>query len=522
MTMGGLFVALHPYPESLRWRWTFGRFFATMPCPRFLPIRDVSLRHHVTFIFAFVFLAGLGLSAARVSAQPAVEALQKRLDDAMPGTTIELPAAVLNLKQPLRLSRSGTETAPITLRAKDRGKTVISGKAGIELIGAGHVIIEGLSFTHESRTPAIRLVDCQNVRITRCSFRLDGTGIQRQNWIHISGSKSGQNRIDHNLFEDLATAGAYIAIDGSEAAPFQISKSDRIDYNHFRAIARRTGGGARAVRLGWTKLADSTSQTVMEFNLFEQCSGDEEIVTVRASGAAIRFNTFMNSAGYLCLRLGKENQAEGNFFFSENRDGVGGIRVHGEQAKVFNNYFEGLTVPAVVLSNGSSGGGTIEAPRPAAKGANIVFNTWVNCGGGALEIGSTGGGILLDAPTDCVIANNVAIGYGDELIRMRSKPEIKWAGNIMFHAGAKEKVGLDVPEAQINVTFPKLRNQGGIWRLGPNSPAIDAADGEYEFVATDVDGQPRPKKKDAGSDEFATGPIKQRPFTAIDVGVEAP
>ena len=89
---------------------------------------------------------------------------------------------------------------------------------------------------------------------------------------------------------------------------------------------------------------------------------------------------------------------------------------------------------------------------------------------------------------------------------MKSKVEsIKWAGNIMFHAGAKEKVGLDVPDNQISVTFPKLRNQGGIWRLGPNSPAIDFADGEYDFVATDVDGQPRPKKKDAGSDEFATG-----------------
>ena len=488
-----------------------------------LPFRDDDLQTHAGIIRVFHFVAALLLSAGFAAAQGGVDALKKRLDDAMPGTVIELPAGSMKLTKPLIITRSGTEAEPITLRAKERGKAIIDGKAGIEIIGASHVIIEGLSFIHESKTPAIRLIDCKNVRISRCSFRLDGTGVQRQNWIQISGARSEQNRIDHNLFEDLTTAGAYIAIDGSEAAPFAISKGDRIDYNHFRNIGRRAGGGARAVRLGWTKLAASTSQTMMEFNLFEACNGDEEIITVRTSNAALRYNTFLNSAGYLGLRLGRENQIEGNFFFCESKDGVGGVRVFGDDAKIFNNYFEGLTVPAIVLSNGSADAGTIEAPRPAAKKAAIVFNTWVNCGGGVLDIGGNGGGVLTEQPADCVIANNVAIGYGEELIRMKTKVEgIKWAGNIMFHAGAKEKVGLDVPDNQISVTFPKLRNQGGIWRLGPNSPAIDFADGEYDYVATDIDGQPRPKKKDAGSDEFATGPIKQRPFAAADVGVEAP
>lgn len=512
-----------PGPNSPTNRWTCARFFATMPCPRRLPIRDSDLPTHARFIRVLLFLAALVLGAGSAAAQPGVDALKKRLDDAMPGTVIELPPSSLKLVKPLVITRSGSEAEPIILRARERGKTIFDGKAGIEIIGASHVVIEGFSFIHEGKTPAIRLIDCKNIRISRCSFRLDGAGVQRQNWIHITGGKSEQNRIDHNLFEDLTTAGAYIAIDGSEVAPFAISKGDRIDYNHFRNIGRRAGGGARAIRLGWTKLAASTSHSVVEFNLFEACNGDEETVTIRTSNAALRYNTFLNSAGYLTLRLGKDNQVEGNFFFSESKDGVGGVRVFGEDAKVFNNYFEGLTVPAVVLSNGLAEASPIDAPRPAAKKAAIVFNTWVNCGGGVLDIGATAGGILTEPPTDCVIANNVAIGYGEELIRMKSKVEgIKWAGNIMFHAGAKEKVGLDVPDNQISVTFPKLRNQGGIWRLGPNSPAIDFADGEYDFVVTDVDGQPRPKKKDAGSDEFATGPIKQRPFTAMDVGVEAP
>ena len=473
-------------------------------------------------IWISFLLAASGLTSIAV-AQTDARALQRQLDEAVPGSVIDLPAGSIKLTKPLTLTRSGTESSPITLRARDRGRTVLDGKAGIELRGVSHIIIEGLAFTHENRTPAIRLIDSRNIRITRCTFKLEAGLAPRQNWIHITGSKSGLNRIDRNLFDDLTTAGAYIAIDGAEAAPFNISSGDRIDYNHFRAIPRRDGGGARAIRLGWTKLAQSQGQSFIEYNLFETCNGDEELISIRSSSQAIRYNTFLNSAGYLTLRMGTGNIAEGNFFYSENKENVGGIRVYGDEAKVFNNYFEGLTLPALVLSNGLAQPGKIEVPRPAANKAFIIFNTWVNCGGGAIEIGATGGGIHTQMPADCLIANNVVIGYGEELVRMRSKPEsLRWSKNIMFHAGSKEKVGLDLPDDQISVVFPRLRNQGGIWRLSPNSPAIDFAEGEFDFVTTDIDGQPRPKKMDAGADEFATGPIKQRPFTAADVGIEAP
>ncbi len=480
------------------------------------------MRTSVVFIRVLLLVLALGL-VRHAHAQPTAESVQKQLDTAMPGTTIDLPDVALKLARPLVITRSGTETAPITLRARNRGKVTIEGKAGIELRGAAHVVIEGLVFTHEGLTPAVRLEDCKGVRVTRCRFKLDSAVVKRQNWVAIGGGRSEQNRIDHNLFEDLGSSGAFVAIDGSESSPFQMSRGDRIDYNHFRNIAKRDGGGARAIRVGWSKLAASQGQTAIEYNLFEACNGDDEIVTLRAGGQTVRFNTFQNSMGYLTLRMGAGNLAEGNFFFSESKEGVGGIRVYGDEAKVFNNYFEGLTLPALVLANGIGERGPAEAARPAAKKAMIVFNTWVNCGGGAIEIGNSQGGTLPDAPTECTIANNVAIGFGEELIRVKSKAAgVTWGTNIMFHAGSKEKVGVDVPENQINVVFPKLRNQGGIWRLGPNSPAIDYADGEYDFVATDIDGQPRPKKKDAGCDEFATGPIKQKPFTAADVGIEAP
>ncbi len=487
----------------------------------FLHLKVMRLRTVRLFIWILAACVSAG-AAQTAAAQGDAATIQRQIDAASPGSVIDLPDGTVQLDAPLRIKAVGTEEKPITIRARNRGKTTIAGKAGFELTGASHVLIEGFTFTHDNIHPAVRLVDCSHVRVSRNVFRLTGTTSPRQNWIHITGGKSGQNRIDRNLFEDLATPGAFIAIDGSEQAPYQISKGDHIEYNHFRNIPKKAGG-ARALRLGWTKLAGSTGQTIVEFNLFDACLGDDELISVRSSGQIIRYNTFLNCNGCVTLRAGNDNSLEGNFFFGENKPGTAGVRLHGSGAKVFNNYFEGMALPALILSNGQNKPANGEVPRPAPTKSTIVFNTWVNCLGGALEIGADNGGAWPDAPTECVAANNIVIGYGDELIRVKGKADgVKWAGNIMYHAVAKEKVGVAVSNAEILVTFPKLRLEGGIWRLATGSPAIDAAaEGEYDFVITDIDGQPRSKKKDVGSDEANPIIVKHKPLTGMDVGVEA-
>ena len=108
--------------------------------------QDADLPTHARFIRVLLFLAALVLGAGSAAAQPGVDALKKRLDDAMPGTVIELPPSSLKLIRPLVITRSGSEAEPIILRARERGKTIFDGKAGIEIIGASHVVIEGFSF----------------------------------------------------------------------------------------------------------------------------------------------------------------------------------------------------------------------------------------------------------------------------------------------------------------------------------------------------------------------------------------
>jgi hypothetical protein len=479
-------------------------------------------------LFAVLLLTGWLACPRSVFAQLQAEELQRQFDAATPGMVFELPDGTMRLDRPLVLKAMGAEDRPIVIKARHRGKAVIAGRAGIELRGAAHVVIEGLVFTHENRTPAVRLFDCKQVRITRCRFALDNAAFPRQNWIHISGGRSGDHRIDHNLFEDLATPGAFIAIDGSEDDSPRISQRDRIDYNHFRNIPGRNGGGARAIRLGWTKLASSGGKAIIEGNLFERCNGDEELITIRSSEQTVRGNTFMTCAGAVALRMGSENAVEGNFFFGNNEAKTAGVIVGGDHAKVFNNYFESLGGAGLSLPFGSGNGGAGsppgEPPRPPARRAQIVYNTWINCEGGALDIGFDNASQWPLPPAECVIGNNIALGISAAVIRLRKADGIRWLNNIVYHSDVKQ-LGVEPVEKQIIYTFPKVRRGDkplDLWRLSPQSGAIDAGEEEFDFVTLDIDGQPRSKKKDIGADEYVITPIKQKPLTAADVGLDGP
>ena len=54
----------------------------------------------------------------------------------------------------------------------------------------------------------------------------------------------------------------------------------------------------------------SSGYTVVEFNLFEDCDGDPEIVSVKSCDNIIRHNTFLKSYGTLSLRHGNKRNLE--------------------------------------------------------------------------------------------------------------------------------------------------------------------------------------------------------------------
>jgi hypothetical protein len=469
----------------------------------------------------------------------------KSLDSLSQGQTILVADGMYELGGTIQITKSGTAASPILIKAQHRNRAIFIGNIRFRLKSIEYVTIEGFDFS-STEGPAIELQACNHVRITRNMFHLKET--KRSSWVMITGIPgdsvrlSHSNRVDHNLFEKKSVLGNFITIEGTKKANPQVSQRDRIDRNHFRDIGPRVENVLEAIRVGSSEFSLSSGYTVVEQNFFERCDGDPEYISIKSSDDTIRFNTFWECLGSFSLRHGNGSVVEGNYILGNRRTGsfldstgkrwklgTGGIRFYGDNMKIFNNYFEGLTGKewdaTLAITNGNAiyGDGQPLTKHFVIRNAVIAFNTFVN-NERNIEIGYNGAGFQGNwwhkPPIGLTIANNIIVGSQDTLIKMYSQPiDSKWEGNIAFAKG-KAVVGASVPKGIIEID-PQLKQIEGSWKPTATSPAIDKATGEYPFVVADIDGQLRVGKKDIGADEFTTGAIGRHRLFPSDVGPNA-
>ena len=92
-------------------------------------------------------------------------------------------------------------------------------------------------------------------------------------------------------------------------------------------------------------------------------------------------NLFFECKGMLTLRHGNGSTVEGNYFFGNDISSTGGVRIIGENHKVYNNYFEKLRGTnfrsAICIVRGKENSLLNEYFQ--VKNAQILFNTMVDC-----------------------------------------------------------------------------------------------------------------------------------------------
>jgi poly(beta-D-mannuronate) lyase len=373
---------------------------------------------------------------------------------------------------------TATPEAPVVVRAANPGKAVIASGAAIVVRDSAHVVVAGLAFRSGAST-LLKLDSSNNVRVTHNSFDRGAGGEESSKWLYIGGADSHHNRVDHNTFANKNDPGNFLTLDGS---PTQISQHDRIDHNRFAKIGPRAENEKEAVRLGWSDISMSSGFTVFEWNLLEECDGDPEVVSVKASDMTVRYNTVRRSQGVMSLRHGDRNSLYGNAVLGEGRPGTGGIRIYGADNRVFNNYVAGTTGTgydsALSLDGGDAepGGGLDKHHR--VDNALVVFNTLVDNATG-IVIGEN----YPKPPLNPTVENNLLADSGD--VRQVTTP----AGGSLANntVGTKSAVG--------------LTQVGEAWKLAAGSPEIDKAVGGFDFVTTDFEGRPRAGTKDVGADE---------------------
>ncbi|NRS91795.1 chondroitinase-B domain-containing protein [Frigoriflavimonas asaccharolytica] len=464
----------------------------------------------------------------------------------------------------MSFSAIATAANPIIIKAQNIGGVTFTGTSYVSFgYGAAYMTLEGFKFNCTGNVSTlVKFQGNNNIRITRNDFTLTvPDGVTTSTWVLIGGVYndttqpyqflSHHNRIDHNTFHDKGTGGNMIRIDGTNSA--QVSQYDQIDHNLFKNNGPRVDNGQETIRMGWSAMSNSSAYTTVENNLFVNCDGDPEIISVKSCDNIIRNNTFLGSYGTLSLRSGRRNLVQGNYFFNNGRpeglagDGTtvvrtGGIRIYGVDHVVVNNYFEGLTGTIwdapITLTQGDAidnGTNTNLTSHIRAQRVMIANNTLVNNVHG-IQIGyrnANGSSAYNTALLGVTLANNIITGNQGSMIEVLDNASISgitFTNNLMYPVSPATLSSGTTTAIAANILDPTLAANAATstsnytnWKATAATPSYAnpsyANITQVPSITDDIDGQIRTSpNSNVGADHLSTATIQNIPMVEATVG----
>lgn len=448
---------------------------------------------------ALLLLLSIPVLANTISVSSIAD-LQKAINQAKPGDQIMLTDGVYTTTEDIIIKQQGTLDKPIIIAARHLNKAEITGKGGFSLMGpAAYIVIRGFKFTHIAGR-AKTGIGTSFCRFTQNIFETPGDGED----LYVAGS---DQEIDYNTFQNKNAMGRFVAVRGEGK---QIAERLHIHHNYFNNQASQGGkNGAEALQFGLSGFSLSSSNSVVEYNLFERCQGENELISVKASAVTLRYNTIRDCPAQFTLRHGNKSLVYGNYFFN-----TPGLRIFGDDHLIHSNYFENCK-PAIVIGNGdgevADGAQLTAHDRPDR--VLIVFNTLINNTENIVQQGRKNG----MGATYITVADNIIQGGGSAATISGPYISPTWTGNILFQV----KNAGGIPAAGYKITDPKLlKTTLGIYHLHAGSPAIDHGTA-YPGVITDMDDQSRTEPFDIGADELSNAAVKAHVLNPADVGCTA-
>jgi len=287
-----------------------------------------------------------------------VTEFNEAVKNAQPGDRIVLASGVWEDAE-LIFKAKGTADQPVTLTVEEKGKTTLEGQSYIK-IGGEHLVVEGLVFkngyTPTNEVIALRTSKeelCNNCRVTECVVDNynNPERFESDYWVGIYGKN---NRFDHNYLVGKRNVGVTLAVRLNTEESRE--NNHLIDHNYFGHHPILGSNGGETMRIGTSHYSLTNSNTVVEYNYFDRCNGEHEIISNKSCQNTFRYNTFYECQGTLTMRHGNETLVESNYFFGNGKSNTGGIRIINESQRVVNNYCEGLTGyrfrGALVIMNG--------------------------------------------------------------------------------------------------------------------------------------------------------------------------
>lgn len=466
------------------------------------------------FTFLFIIFLLVRISATSHLVKNASE-LNSLSNNVSPGDTILLQNGAW-FNQEVQFKGHGAPGDTIVIKAETPGHVIFTGNSKFRF-GGTYLKIDGLRFI-AGYTDDGHVIEFRNgtessyCRVTNCSVVNYNPSSTYDEYKYLS-VYGRNNRVDHCYFTGKTNSGATLVVwpktDGEV--------NHLIDHNYFGHRPALGANGGETIRIGTSDVSMSDAGCIVEYNYFEECDGEIEIISNKTGNNTFRYNTFYKSDGMLTLRHGNGSRIEGNFFIGDGKSGSGGVRIIGEDHVVINNYFEGLAGTGdnwrspITFMNGVPNSPLNRYFQ--VKNATVAFNTIVNCVSN-LAIGTGVNSELSLPPTESKIANNV-IKSDNAIIQIFDTPEnFTWEGNIFNGSslGMETMVGISEEDPLLELAADNL------YRPSVTSPVLGASAGDYPDIVQDMDGQSRVGLKDVGADQVLEETIIRMPLTSEDVG----
>ena len=484
----------------------------------------------------FIILSIVSVYSQQVSTNYELNAA---ISNASAGTTIILANQTWTDVQ-ININKTGTESNPITIKAQTPGNVFFEGRSNISL-GGSYIIFEGVIFQNSSGLitngdkiePIIEFRDTSNNDCVNCIVRnikidsYNGTSSQETlkfKWIIIYGE---YNEVSYSSFIGKNGFGSIINDNHNNSTP----DYSKIHHNYFadRVPVNNDVNGLNdqdAIRIGVSTTSLSDSFTEVYDNFFNNWSGEVEIISNKCGSNKYYNNTFRDFQGTLTLRHGNNTEVYGNYFFANNNSFSGGIRVIGEDHKIYNNYIEGINHRKPSGSgSGATGGINVSNGKPNSalneyyqvKNVQIINNTLVNCDL-AIRIGTKVNSALTLAPENLIVANNIMLNSSDSAFEETTVPfgTSIYEGNITQNGNWDLINGLNSNQT---VTSGLLTSGSDFYNITSGSAALNSGLGTYNFLTTDITGGIRSTDFDTGAEEFNSGGTNL-PYSIADVGLK--
>ena len=328
------------------------------------------------------------------------------LKTAQPGDRIYIKDGQYKDMQ-LKWIGKGTEKSPISIKALNPGKVKIEGGSTLRIAGEW-ISVDGLYFT-DGYAPKGSVIEFRNgqelanhCRLTNCVIDKFNPSRRDQAYSYIL-LYGRHNRVDHCSLTGKLNLGVTLIV---------ILNDKRCLENYFGERPVYGSNGAETMRVGTSQQAYSSSNTVIENNLFERCSGEVEVISIKSSDNIIRNNTLLECEGVVALRHGDRNTVNDNLFIGNGRRNTGGIRVVNAGHQIYDNVLVGLAGTRFFSALGVMDAVPNSLPNRYCQVVDVKMyrNTFVDC-------------------------TNIEFGTGKDMERTLAPEKVSFTDNIIINKG---------------------------------------------------------------------------------------